>query len=47
MRVDPVPFIAAAYAITILGTVAVTLWSWRAMKMAERDAEALGKRQDD
>lgn len=43
MSVDPWPFIAAAYAITILGTLAVTFWSWRAMKKAERDGEALGK----
>ena len=41
MRVDPWPFIIAAYALTILATLAVTLWSWRAMQKAERDAEAL------
>ena len=46
MTVDPWPFIVAAYAIAILGTLAVTLWSWQAMRKAERDAEALGKRQD-
>ena len=44
MRVDAWPFIIAAYAITILGTLAVTFWSWRAMKKAERDADALGNR---
>ena len=44
MRIDPTPFIIAAYAITILGTLAVTLWSWRAMRRAERDAEALSNR---
>ena len=47
VTVDPTPFIAAAYAITILGTLAVTLWSWLAMRKAERQAEALGKRQED
>ncbi len=44
MRVDPWPFIVAAYAITILGTLAVTFWSWRAMRRAERDADALDRR---
>ena len=44
MRIDPWPFIIAAYAISILGTLAVTLWSWRAMRRAERDAEALSNR---
>ncbi len=44
MRVDAWPFIAAAYAITIIGTLAVTFWSWRAMRRAERDAEAVSKR---
>ena len=44
MSIDPWPFIIAAYAITILGTLAVTLWSWRAMRRAERDAEALSNR---
>ena len=44
MRVDAWPFIVAAYAITILGTLAVTFWSWRAMKTAERDADAVSRR---
>ena len=47
MTIDPWPFIAAAYAIAILGTLAGTFWSWRAMRDAERDAEALSKRQED
>jgi glycerol uptake facilitator-like aquaporin len=47
MRIDPWPYIVAAYAIAILGTLAVTWWSWRAMRKAERDAEALGKRHED
>ena len=47
MRLDPWPFILAAYALTILATLAVTFWSWRAMKAAERDAEALTGRQGD
>ena len=44
MRVDPWPFIVAAYAVTILATLAVTFWSWRAMRKAEREAEALSNR---
>lgn len=44
MRVDPWPFIIAAYAIAIAGALAVTFWSWRAMRKAERDAEALSSR---
>jgi hypothetical protein len=44
MRVDAWPFIVAAYAIAILGTLALTYWSWRAMRKAERDAEAMSKR---
>jgi hypothetical protein len=47
MRVDPWPFIIAAYAIGMLGTFAMTFWSLRAMRRAERAAEALGKRQED
>ncbi len=46
MRIDPWPFIIAAYAITLVGTLAVTFWSWRAMRRAERDAEALNRRQE-
>lgn len=35
------PFIVAAYAITLLGTLGVTVWSYAAMRRAERRAEAL------
>lgn len=38
------PFILAAYAVTILGTSGLTLWSLAAMRRAEADAEAVGKR---
>ena len=44
MRIDAWPYIVAAYAITIVATLALTLWSRRAMKEAERDADALGNR---
>jgi hypothetical protein len=46
MTIDPWPFIIAAYAIAVLGTLAVTIWSWLAMRKAERDAEALSRRQE-
>ena len=46
MTIDPWPFIIAAYAIAILGTLALTFWSWRAMRTAERDAEAVSKRHE-
>ena len=35
------PFIIAAYALTIIGMLGVTLWSWTAMRRAEADADAL------
>jgi hypothetical protein len=35
------PFIILAYALTILATLAVTGWSWSAMRRAEAEAEAL------
>jgi cbb3-type cytochrome oxidase subunit 3 len=35
------PFIIGAYALTILGTLGVTWWSYAAMRRAEADAEAL------
>ena len=37
------PFVIAAYALTILGTAGLMLWSLAAMRRAERDAEALRK----
>ena len=35
------PFIVGAYALTLLGTGGVTLWSWLAMRRAETEAEAV------
>ncbi len=35
------PFIIAAYALTIIGTLGVTLWSWNARRRAEADVDAL------
>jgi hypothetical protein len=37
------PFIIGAYAVTLLGTGAVTGLSWRAMRRAEAEAERLKK----
>ena len=34
-------FIIASYALTILGTLGVAVWSLAAMRRAEREAEAL------
>ena len=41
---NPWPFVIAAYGIAIAGTAALTLWSWIAMRCAEADADALGRR---
>ncbi len=35
------PFIIAAYALSLLGTAGVTLWSWAAMRRAEAEADAV------
>lgn len=35
------PFIIGAYAVAILGTLLLLLWSWTAMRKAEADADAL------
>ena len=41
---NPWPFVAAAYAIGLSGTAALTAWSWIAMRRAEAQADALGRR---
>jgi len=38
------PFIIAAYALTITGTLAVTAWSFVAMRRAEAEAAMLSER---
>jgi len=35
------PFIIAAYGVAALGSVGLTLWSWVAMRRAERVVEEL------
>ena len=41
---NPWPFVIAAYAVALGGTAALTLWSWVAMRAAEKEADALGRR---
>jgi Flp pilus assembly protein CpaB len=38
------PFIVAAYALTLAGTLGVTAWSFAAMRRAEAEAAALSDR---
>ena len=38
------PFVIAAYGIALVGTAGLTLWSWIAMRRAEAEADALGRR---
>lgn len=33
--IDPWPFVYAAYALGVLGTLALVTWSWLAMRRAE------------
>lgn len=41
---NPWPFVIAAYAITALGTVLLSLWAWRSALGAETRADALRER---
>ncbi|MGX7953021.1 hypothetical protein ACWPM1_10690 [Tsuneonella sp. HG249] len=36
---DPWPFVYGAYALAVVGTLALVLWSWLAMRRAERRRE--------
>jgi hypothetical protein len=38
-------FVIAAYAIALIGTLALVLWSYAAMRRAERAAEVLRNRE--
>ena len=40
------PFITAAYAITIIGTISIVAASYAAMRRAEKKADALTRRDD-
>ncbi|MFN3946305.1 MAG: heme exporter protein CcmD [Allosphingosinicella sp.] len=37
------PFILASYGLTFLAVAALVLWSWSAMRRAERAADELGR----
>lgn len=37
-------FVTAAYAVTLVGTALLLLWSWRTMRNAESAAEAVKRR---
>jgi hypothetical protein len=41
---NPWPFVIAAYGLAALGTIALTVASYAAMRRAERAADALRKR---
>ena len=41
---NPWPFIVAAYALTLGGSVALAVWSVVAMRRAEAEADALSRR---
>ncbi|CAN5128319.1 hypothetical protein BH10PSE13_BH10PSE13_17440 [soil metagenome] len=43
---NPWPFVIAAYALTLVGVVAVSLWSWRAALGAEKRADGLRRERD-
>ena len=38
---NPWPFVIAAYAVALAGTVGLVLWSWSAMRRAESEAASL------
>ncbi len=39
---NPWPFVIAAYAVTVIVTLGLVGWAWRAMRIAERAAGELG-----
>jgi hypothetical protein len=42
---NPWPFIIASYVIGLGGTAALAAWAYGSMRMSERDAEKLGRRE--
>ena len=40
---NPWPFVIGAYALSVIGTVSLTAWSWAAMRHAEAEAAKLGR----
>lgn len=43
---NPWPFVITAYALTGIGTIAVSLWSWRVALDAEKRADSLRRERD-
>ncbi|WP_126172463.1 heme exporter protein CcmD [Altericroceibacterium xinjiangense] len=41
---DQWPFVIAAYAVTVLGTLLLVVWSWLAMRRAEKRREEARRR---
>ena len=41
---NPWPFVEAAYAIALGGTLLLSVWSWLAMRRAEAEADRLSRR---
>lgn len=41
--IDHWTLIIASYALTVAGTLGLTLWSYAAMRRAEAEAEAVGR----
>jgi hypothetical protein len=41
---NPWPFVIAAYAVTLIGTLLTSLWAWRTAVSAETRADALRER---
>ena len=41
MTMDPWPFVIAAYALALGGTVLTSLWAWRACRSAEEKADQM------
>ena len=40
---DPWPFVIAAYAVGVIGTLLLVGWSWLAMRRAERRRDGAGR----
>ena len=41
---NPWPFVIAAYAVVLGGSIVLTLWAWRGMRSAERFADEIARR---
>jgi hypothetical protein len=43
---NPWPFILGAYAVALAGVALLTIWSWAAMRRAEREADNLRRNRE-